>query len=398
MVNPGFYAASPDPYKQFLNKTICLQIETKPITTGPFISPIKVINTMASCELSATLPDSNKQCAKRKLAFDNPSSDSDDSNKNKPYRRPLQLNVHALVSTIGSSSTTDTKYDSQASDTLALMEPDNQEKENIEKPLKDSLKTEENCNSLHNLDHIYCCPECSKTFLKKNNFNQHLGTHYVDQQKFICSVCGLSFAWKSTMNKHMTTIHSDYPIPKLSCETCGKQYSTATQVQDHVRRDHNKERPHMCKTCNKTFYKKCDLKIHERTHTQERPYICETCGKRFYHVSHMIRHERVHTGLKPYSCDDCGRQFTQSSSLKYHRQYILHFQGQHVRLAYSSLTKEVSVVSNMQRHPHCYELPGVKGVGKPSAPATVTSVVAKIRETSGGSSTRAVSLQHPQQF
>nr|CAD7402483.1 unnamed protein product [Timema cristinae] len=250
MVNPGFSAASPDPYKQFLNKTICLQIETKPITTAPFISPIKVINTMDSCELSATSPDPNKQCAKRKLAFDNPSTDSDDTNKNKPYRRPLQLNVHTIVR-----------------------------------------------------------------------------THYVDQQKFICSVCGISFAWKSTMNKHMTTIHSDYPLPKLSCETCGKQYSTATQVQDHVRRDHNKERPHMCKTCNKTFYKKCDLKIHERTHTQERPYICETCGKRFYHVSHMIRHERVHTGLKPYSCDDCGRQFTQSSSLKYHRQYILHFQA-----------------------------------------------------------------------
>nr|CAD7264700.1 unnamed protein product [Timema shepardi] len=103
--------------------------------------------------------------------------------------------------TIGSSSSAVTKYDSQDSDTLALMEPDNQEKENIEKPLKDSLKTEENW------------------------------THYVDQQKFICSVCGISFAWKSTMNKHMTTIHSDYPLPKLSCETCGKQYSTATQVQ-----------------------------------------------------------------------------------------------------------------------------------------------------------------------
>nr|CAD7425428.1 unnamed protein product [Timema monikensis] len=119
--------------------------------------------------------DEPTQCAKRKLAFDNPSTDSDDTNKNKPYRRPLQLNVHAVVSDSGLSS----------------------------------LSNQQN--------------------YRQNNI--FIRTHYVDQQKFICSVCGISFAWKSTMNKHMTTIHSDYPLPKLSCETCGKQYSTATQVQ-----------------------------------------------------------------------------------------------------------------------------------------------------------------------
>ncbi|PNF25653.1 hypothetical protein B7P43_G00634 [Cryptotermes secundus] len=166
---------------------------------------------------------------------------------------------------------------------------------------------------------VYQCPECPKTFVKNSNFKQHLGIHFIDQQRYHCSACGQSFAWKSTLNKHMLT-HSIGPLPRYRCNLCSKEYAAATQVQEHIKRDHYKQRPHACVVCGKTFYKKYDLKIHVRTHTKERPYICGTCGKSFYHLSHIIRHERIHSGQRPYHCPDCGRQFNQSSSLKSHRQ------------------------------------------------------------------------------
>ncbi|PSN50582.1 Zinc finger protein 91 [Blattella germanica] len=164
---------------------------------------------------------------------------------------------------------------------------------------------------------IYQCTECPKTFVKNSNFKQHLGIHFIEQQRYHCPNCGQTFAWKSTLNKHMMN-HSTAPLPRYRCDLCSKEYSSATQVQEHIKRDHYKQRPYACVSCGKTFYKKYDLKIHIRTHTKERPYICGTCGKSFYHLSHIIRHERIHTGLRPYRCSDCGRQFNQSSSLKSH--------------------------------------------------------------------------------
>lgn len=91
-------------------------------------------------------------------------------------------------------------------------------------------------------------------------------------------------------------------------------------IQEHVKRDHLKQRNHVCLHCGKSFFKRFDLKTHSRTHTNERPYVCRVCGKRFHHQSHIIRHERTHSGVRPYVCDICQRTFTQPNSLKAHKQ------------------------------------------------------------------------------
>ncbi|XP_046385681.1 zinc finger protein 721-like [Ischnura elegans] len=172
---------------------------------------------------------------------------------------------------------------------------------------------------LKNSTKTYKCDECGKIFTKNSNYKQHLGIHFVDLQRYQCKVCGQSFAWKSTLNKHMSNAHQTGPAPKFTCGFCAKEYTTSSQVQEHIKRDHYKERPHTCPECHKNFYKKYDLKVHLRTHTKEKPYICGACGKAFYHLSHIIRHERIHTGERPYKCDDCGREFNQSSTLKTHK-------------------------------------------------------------------------------
>ncbi|XP_046979398.1 zinc finger protein Xfin-like isoform X1 [Schistocerca americana] len=179
---------------------------------------------------------------------------------------------------------------------------------------------EEDKNGIKTKRKMYKCPECFKKFNKNSNFKQHLGVHYMDFMKHSCPSCGQCFAWKSTLNKHILKMHSEAPQPKSSCEFCGREYPFAVQVQEHIKRDHLKQRPHVCPTCNKTFYKKHDLSVHRRTHTKEKPYICGTCSKSFSHLSHIIRHERIHNGVRPYKCPDCGREFIQSTSLKAHRQ------------------------------------------------------------------------------
>ncbi|XP_053985172.1 zinc finger protein 225-like [Hylaeus volcanicus] len=138
------------------------------------------------------------------------------------------------------------------------------------------------------------CTVCEKSFSTSYNYKQHIGTHFADQQKFHCKECKMSFAWKSTLNKHIASNHRPEGPQKFACDICQKIYNTSSQVNEHVKRDHLKQRNHVCSYCGKSFFKKYDLKIHNRIHTDERPYVCRACGKRFHHRSHIIRHERIH--------------------------------------------------------------------------------------------------------
>ncbi|XP_066587147.1 zinc finger protein 91-like [Prorops nasuta] len=164
------------------------------------------------------------------------------------------------------------------------------------------------------------CKVCNKVFSSGYNYKQHIGTHFMDHQRFKCKDCGISFAWKSTLNKHIANNHRPDGPQKFVCDICPKVYTTLSQVNEHVKRDHLKQRNHVCPHCGKSFFKKFDLKTHSRTHTNERPYICRSCGKRFPHQSHIIRHERIHSGEKPYSCNVCQKTFAQPGSLKVHKQ------------------------------------------------------------------------------
>ncbi|KYN31599.1 hypothetical protein ALC56_14097 [Trachymyrmex septentrionalis] len=183
-----------------------------------------------------------------------------------------------------------------------------------------NIRTSEELKKSKIISRKFQCLVCKKTFSTTYNYKQHIGIHFTDQQKFHCKDCGVSFAWKSTLNKHIANNHTSDGPQKFVCEICPKVYSTLSQVNEHVKRDHLKQRNHICLHCGKSFFKRFDLKTHNRTHTNERPYVCRICGKRFHHQSHIIRHERTHSGERPYVCDICQRTFIQPSSLKAHKQ------------------------------------------------------------------------------
>jgi len=102
------------------------------------------------------------------------------------------------------------------------------------------------------------------------------------------------------------------------CETCGKSFWRAIGLTLHMQT--HRERPCHCKTCGKAFSESGNLAVHMRTHTGEKPYVCNTCGKAFSASCRLTAHLRTHTGEKPYVCEKCGKAFARHSGLTSHMQ------------------------------------------------------------------------------
>ncbi|XP_048872206.1 telomere zinc finger-associated protein isoform X2 [Brienomyrus brachyistius] len=103
-----------------------------------------------------------------------------------------------------------------------------------------------------------------------------------------------------------------------------------------------------CPTCQKTFFSKYYLKVHNRRHTGEKPFECSKCGKCYYRKENLLEHEArnclrrtevfscsmcpmtfqrrlelrlhtvTHTGEMPNKCSSCPEQFMQKKDLKIH--------------------------------------------------------------------------------
>ncbi|CAL8111038.1 unnamed protein product [Orchesella dallaii] len=177
---------------------------------------------------------------------------------------------------------------------------------------------EMNSNSIEyqqNEDGLFVCMFCSKTFIHKYPYRDHLKTHTGEGPR--CPVCNKIFPKNHNLMLHMRT--------------------------------HTGEKPYKCEVCRKGFADKSNLKVHMRVHTGERPYKCEYCDLAFVNSSRLVVHRRMHTGEKPFSCDLCNKCFSTSNQLASHRK--THIQYDETRpFGCIHCGKSFSAEENLQTH------------------------------------------------
>lgn len=103
------------------------------------------------------------------------------------------------------------------------------------------------------------------------------------------------------------------------CHFCNKQFKKLFNLKQHIR-THTNERPLKCDHCEKRFNDRSSMNKHIRTiHADFRPHICKTCGKSFSSTSHMMEHQVTHTNNKGFACNLCEKKFAFRSSLNKHK-------------------------------------------------------------------------------
>jgi hypothetical protein len=110
------------------------------------------------------------------------------------------------------------------------------------KCFSDSTSSSKHVNRKSNHIKTYKCtfPECGKTFITRKEQQNHIARHS-SEPRFFCEYpgCSCKYTTKSSLDLHVTRIHGD---KKYKCDLCDERYSVRGDLNQHMKRKHNKIR------------------------------------------------------------------------------------------------------------------------------------------------------------
>ncbi|XP_057678487.1 GDNF-inducible zinc finger protein 1 [Corythoichthys intestinalis] len=164
----------------------------------------------------------------------------------------------------------------------------------------------------------FSCNDCQRIFQYEKSYLKHKSTRHGIQADLLyrCKTCEKTFSNRSNLRIHEKHVHSNERL--FTCEVCNKNFKRKKDVVRHHKQVHETHL-HECSECGKLLSSKGSLVLHKRTHSGIKAYVCSECGARFTQKSALNMHHRIHTGEKPYACDECDSRFTQKSMLAYHK-------------------------------------------------------------------------------
>ena len=176
------------------------------------------------------------------------------------------------------------------------------------------------------------CEFCEKTFPTEYYLDRHIVCH-TQEQKYPCDQCDSKFRHQSSLMKHK----KKHDGVSYTCHICGKTYSYAQGLAEHINDKHLNKKPkqskcsqlekkYICDDCGKAFIGKGDLDRHKIIkHTKNFPLKCEKCGlgfinsKRKQFEKHIERCQgEPRTRNKIWTCEQCGKEFNKKSNYQVH--------------------------------------------------------------------------------
>ena len=188
------------------------------------------------------------------------------------------------------------------------------------------------------------CSICRKSVYHLNEHEKR--AHYLKGAKLSCELCGKQFSSEKGLDKHLGNVHGHSDRKKYVCDICNQHFSTSSSRGGHIKRTHGEHtfKCHICevvsksekelskhlKTHNKIIQderklEKCDicekyfllLKNHmEIVHSQSK---CDICGTSYPKIKLNQHMKNVHTAPKKYECHICKKHFTTKYMTNIHR-------------------------------------------------------------------------------
>ncbi|XP_047518949.1 zinc finger protein 728-like [Pieris napi] len=142
------------------------------------------------------------------------------------------------------------------------------------------------------------CAQCKIDFKSRIDKRKHdVAIHNLKierKSRFPCPYCDERFFQENLRVLHLVEKH-EMEKPDHMCDLCSKTFLTRSLYNNHVRYVHLKEKNQECDICHSVFYTKSDVKRHKVTHTGEKKFKCDLCNNLFATKDSLRRHvKRTH--------------------------------------------------------------------------------------------------------
>ncbi|XP_029915854.1 zinc finger protein 131 isoform X2 [Myripristis murdjan] len=228
----------------------------------------------------------------------------------------------------------------QGTPTLQVIKKDGIEEEVVyEDELVTAPKVLENVEvvevQISQVDNMFRCNKCDRSFKLYYHLKQHMKTHVSSQDKpHVCSHCGKAYTREGALKQHISTFHfeaeelfrNQRPQKKVHvCEYCEKHFDHFGHFKEHLRK-HTGEKPYECPNCHERFARNSTLKCHMAAcqngagakKGRKKLYECQVCSSVFNSWDQFKNHLVSHTGVKPNHCTMCDLWFTHPKDLNAH--------------------------------------------------------------------------------
>lgn len=162
---------------------------------------------------------------------------------------------------------------------------------------------------------IMNCEICGKLY-RKYHMPRHMKTHQ-KEKPHSCKKCGKSFSRSDYCKQHIQQCVENPAA--FQCEICHRNLATKSCLMEHVRL-HSEEKLFQCHICVKSFRQYTALANHIKTHSDQRSYSCDICDKTYKSKGGLETHKtKIHQGIyKRFHCDQCEKSFLSVTLLKDH--------------------------------------------------------------------------------
>lgn len=128
-------------------------------------------------------------------------------------------------------------------------------------------------------------------------------------------ICLKTPAGKASNKSKSGTKNVRFPC---SYKTCDRNYSSRSNLLQHIRDWHFKTKNHACKLCSKRFARKSSLRVHERVHIGLKLYGCNICEQRFRDQINLVAHREEFHSKGDNRCRSCNEQLPNENELRFH--------------------------------------------------------------------------------
>lgn len=191
-------------------------------------------------------------------------------------------------------------------------------KQNWNEHLEKHWKKDKNIS----LPRIFTCPVCNDDLPTFRMLKNHMiGIHKLDRQDpliinqkplYECNECQEKFKHQMSLKSHKEKVHEGKIIPLIfQCDICKIVCKAKRLLIKHIQKEHNDNK---CQQCGKKFTDKKDLDHHVSLHNSKKLLACKYSDKQ-----RDARNLHHHKYMNVYQCRDCNESFANYASHLIHR-------------------------------------------------------------------------------